>query len=75
MKVVIQPKYDDARPFREDLVAVRLNGKYGFIDQTGREVAPSEYDGAGPFSEGLARVGIEKWEGGNFIGKYDFIPN
>ncbi len=71
-KVVIQPKYDRAWPFREDLARVELNGKYGFIDRTGREIVPPKYDDAWSFSEGLARVGIGKRQG-FFIGKYGFI--
>ena len=36
------------------------NGKSGFIDETGKEVIPANYDNAGVFSEGLAGVTIGK---------------
>jgi len=41
---------------------VSKNGKYGFIDKTGMEVIPLEYDRANPFADGLAAVSIDdKW--------------
>ena len=33
-----------------------LNGKWGFVDETGKGVVPFIYSAAGEFSEGLARV-------------------
>ena len=57
-KVVISFKYDDVWDFSEGLVAVELNGKWGFIDKSGNEVVPLKYDWAGSFSEGLAPVGL-----------------
>ena len=41
------------------------NGKYGFVDKTGKEVIPFKYEWAVFFSEGLASV--------KFDGKYGFI--
>ena len=46
----------------EGLTRIRLNGKYGFIDKTGREVIPIKYDYVFNFSEGLATVQLNgKW--------------
>jgi hypothetical protein len=43
------------------------NGKWGFIDQTGKEVIPCKYDNSRSFSEGLASVELNgKW---GFINK------
>ena len=64
-KVVISFKYDDVWDFSEGLVAVKLNGKWGFIDKSGNEVVPLKYDWAGSFSEGLANVKL--------YGKFGFI--
>ena len=64
-KVVISFKYDDVWDFSEGLVAVKLNGKWGFIDKSGNEVVPLKYDWAGSFSEGLAPVRLN--------GKYGYI--
>lgn len=36
------------------------NGKYGFIDQTGKEVIPCIYDNVWDFSEGLAVVELDE---------------
>jgi serine/threonine protein kinase len=41
----------------EELINVKLNAKYGFIDKAGREIVPFKYDWASGFSEGLAKVG------------------
>ena len=41
--------------FKEGLALVQKNGKYGYIDKTGKEVIPLQYDDwGGNFSEGLA---------------------
>ena len=63
--IVIQPKYDNAYPFREGLARVEQNDKYGFIDKTGREIIALKYDYVDDFYEGLARVGLNL--------KYGFI--
>ena len=45
-----------------ELFPVEQNGKYGFIDSTGKTVIAPQFDSAGLFSEGLARVQIgDKW--------------
>ena len=61
----IKANYDYAYPFSEGLALVVLNGKYGFIDKSGREVIALKYDDAFSFSEGLALVVLN--------GKYRFI--
>ena len=58
-------RYDFAGVFSEGFAAVKLNGKYGFIDKTGREVIPCKYDYTFKFSEGFAAVELN--------GKYGFI--
>ena len=50
--------YDDIGDFSEGLARVCREGKYGFVDKTGREVVSCQYDDAGDFSEGLARVEV-----------------
>ena len=60
--VAAPPKYDAAWSFSGGMAAVSLNGKYGYIDETGSEVIPCRYDAAGRFSEGLATVKLHgKW--------------
>jgi len=51
--------------FVEDLAAVWLNGKGGFIGKNGMEIIPLKYGEVSEFSEGLAKV--------TFNGKYGFI--
>ena len=65
--IVISPQWKSARiSFRNksDIVHVEdFNGKFGFIDSTGKTVIPFIYSAAGPFSEGLAAVrdDTRKW--------------
>ena len=54
--VVIPFKYDDVFNFREGLAAVKLKGKWGFIDKSGKEVVPPKYVDVDSFHEGLAMV-------------------
>jgi hypothetical protein len=63
------------------LIKVRLNGKYGFIDNTGKERIPLIYDYVFPFFNGLSRVlqnekcGYINKEGKEITPiKYDAIP-
>lgn len=50
-------------------VPVKIGKKYGFIDRTGNYLISPRFDGAGPFSEGLAVAKIE----GDFNGKWGYI--
>ena len=54
--------YDEARSFENGLAAVKKNGKWGFIDKTGKEVIPMQYSDVGYFNEGLVPVELgEQW--------------
>lgn len=65
--IIIKPKYQQAGPFTEGLAAVKLGGKYGYIEKDGRCIIPYKYEAAGVFAEGLARVRMN--------GRYGFIDN
>lgn len=56
-------QWDDAFLFiTAEPTAVKLNGKWGFIDKEGNVVVEPQYDNARPFSNGLAAVEIDgKW--------------
>ena len=56
--MVIQPTYEDADYFSEGLAAVKLNGKWGYIDTTGKVIIPFQYDWALGFEDGEALVVI-----------------
>ena len=43
-EIVIEPKYDYAEDFVDGLAAVELDGKWGLIDETEKEVVPIIYD-------------------------------
>jgi hypothetical protein len=44
-RVLIPTGYDDVRPFRRGLAAVRRAGRWGAVDTTGRVLVPLHYDG------------------------------
>ena len=50
------PEYDEIYAFSDGLAEVRLNGKSGFVDETGKEVIAPKYEEAWAFSDGLARA-------------------
>jgi serine/threonine-protein kinase len=58
-RVVIQPEFDAAEEFSEGLAAVKIDNKYGYIDQIGEVVIQPQFDAANKFSEGLAAVKID----------------
>ena len=51
-------KYDALTSFHEGFAGVVKEGKWGYINSDGEEVISCKYDGASPFSEGLACVYI-----------------
>lgn len=64
-KPVIAYRYQDARPFSDGAAAVKLDGKWGYIDRNGQWIIPARYEipEVGSFSSGLA------FAGGEFIKK------
>ena len=48
------------------LFPAKSDGKYGFIDKTGKYVINPQFDDAEAFSEGLARVWIGDWKTGKY---------
>ena len=57
VQTLIEPQYEAAASFNEGLAAVKQNGKWGYIDETGAMVIQPKYDWAGYFREGVAVVG------------------
>ncbi len=56
-ETAIEARFDGAAPFSGGLAAVKLDGKWGYIDEKGKTVVPFDYDYAGPFSDGCALAG------------------
>ena len=55
--LVVPPKYDEInQDFNDGLTVVRNGYRKGYINTNGEEVIPLEYELAGNFSEGLAKV-------------------
>ncbi len=52
--------YEAAGDFAEGLACVKIDGKYGYADPTGKQVLAPQWEEAGPFSEGLAPVRVDK---------------
>ena len=64
--ILIEPIYEDARPFFEGLAAVRLHSEYGYIDNNGQTVIPFQFADALDFHDGKAAVGT-KWTPSGFL--------
>lgn len=65
-KWAIQPMYDDVLPFSEGLSCVKINGKWGYINKTGKIILniPDTIE-VFPFAEGMAHAKMNN--------KYGFI--
>lgn len=48
-RLAIQPQFERVRHFHDGFAAVRLEGKWGFVDTTGSLVISAQFDGAGRF--------------------------
>ncbi|WP_447929877.1 WG repeat-containing protein [Sphingopyxis fribergensis] len=55
----IPRRFEVARPFSDGLAIVRLDGRYGFIDSTGKFVIPPRFQSAGSFAGDFAEVRLE----------------
>ncbi|MGN1002911.1 MAG: WG repeat-containing protein [Oscillospiraceae bacterium] len=53
---IIAPQYEEAGQFSDGLAAVKMNGKWGYINTQGEVVIPFQYEMAFMFSEGKAVV-------------------
>lgn len=83
-KIVIEPKYNSARPFSDGLAIVTPNKKSGAIDKTGKEIIPAKYDYIDDFVDGVAAMSFGGYPDGKsglidktgkeiLPPKYDFI--
>jgi hypothetical protein len=64
---VVSQLFEDAGVFSEGHAAVKADGRWGYIDKTGRVVIKPQFESAEPFSDGLAAVSV----GVNRVGYVD----
>lgn len=57
-KIIINPQFDGLRGFFEGLMAVKIDGLWGFIDTSGKYVIRPQFTYAHRFRDGLAQVGM-----------------
>ncbi|MFA4985242.1 MAG: WG repeat-containing protein [Candidatus Brocadiia bacterium] len=55
-KWIAEPQFQVAERFSDGMAAVQENGKWGFIDLTGRVCIETDYDYVHPFQEGIGAV-------------------
>jgi len=67
----ISPKFDAICLFSDHLACVKINGKYGFIDSTGKIVVEPQFDRVCSLCNGFAGVEINNKVG--FVNKYGQI--
>ncbi|PMB41302.1 hypothetical protein CEN40_20615 [Fischerella thermalis CCMEE 5205] len=69
----IQAQFDSVGSFSEGLAEVKVDGKWGYIDKSGKIVIQPQFDDVSKFSEGLAKAWIagQNWgyidKTGNFV--------
>jgi hypothetical protein len=69
-EIVIAAQFEDLHVFSEGRAAVKLDGKWGYVDENGETKVPFLYDEAEDFEEGLAAVARgETWGVVNLSGK------
>jgi len=57
--IIVEPEFDDAQDFSEDLALVSFHGKKVFINRAGKIViAPKDFEAINGFTNGLARGNI-----------------
>ncbi|MGV3603022.1 MAG: WG repeat-containing protein [Dyadobacter fermentans] len=67
--LIMAPKYENIRPFKEGLAAVELDGKWGFIDTAGKEVISPRFDQVTDFQNGRSVAGDKQY--GLFVSVID----
>lgn len=58
-QVVIKPRFEEANVFLNGYATVRIGGRWGMIDSTGREILPMKYRELDYFAEGLAGASLD----------------
>lgn len=58
-QVIIKPRFEEANVFLNGYATVRIGGRWGMIDSTGREVLPLKYRDLDYFAEGLAGASLD----------------
>ena len=53
---LLPARFERAMPFSEGVAAVRIDGRFGYIDQRGEVVIAPQFDLGGDFYQGLAEV-------------------
>ena len=69
-QVVVQPTFDEAKPFSEGMGRVRVKDKWGYVDSTGKLAIKPDFVLANDFSEGMARVNTKGFS--LFFPKHDY---
>lgn len=55
-QILIYPKYDEMYEFHDNMAAIRVKDKWGFINEEGKEIIKPKYDSVASFVHGYAPV-------------------
>ena len=58
-KTVVEAKFDNVQPFKNGVARIKVNDKFGYIDESGKTLIEPKYEEAGRFSEGMAPVKLD----------------
>ena len=76
-RIVIPYQFEGVASFKEGLAAVMVEGRYGFIDQTGKLITPPKLGEVTSYHQGLAEVWVDGKAGvidrsGKFVAEPQF---
>ncbi len=66
--------YQDARPFKNKIAIVKIDGKWGIINTKGIPVVPTKYDKIGTFENGYAAIKISGFQGVTDLQGQTIVP-
>lgn len=58
LKIIVEPIYEELSPCENEMIAFKLNGKWGYMNDKCEVVIPAKYAIACPFKYDIAKVAL-----------------